>query len=72
MATAFPVLAMALHEDQQSDDARKALEDSQRTLDNWLNKFDPLSGTLLAVPWFDILECSLLYHEAEKHLNGKR
>ena len=71
-AMAFPVLAMALHENQRTDDARRALKDSQRTLDDWLNRFDPISGSQLAVPWFDILECSTLHREAEQRIYTKQ
>jgi serine/threonine protein kinase len=71
-AMAFPVLAMALQADGQADAAQKALADSQRTLDAWLESFDPISGSQFTVPWFDILECSILHREAGQRVNLKR
>ncbi len=71
-AMAFPVLAMALDADGQTVDAHQALEDSRRTVDDWLNQFDPITGSQLVVPWFDLLEFSILHREAEQRIDGHR
>jgi serine/threonine protein kinase len=63
--TALPVLAMAYHADGHSADAEQALADAEIALNAWADIL--ADGTLeeLQIPWFDFIECVLLYEEAQ-------
>lgn len=67
---ALPVLAMALQAKSQHDEATKVLADSDASFDRWMELFDPISGSRLTVPWFDIVECGILRREAAERISG--
>jgi eukaryotic-like serine/threonine-protein kinase len=65
MAMAFPVLAMALHRQGQTDDARQELENARTALDQWSRAaFGSADGSHRVPYWYDWVECQVLYREA--------
>jgi serine/threonine protein kinase len=65
-----PALAMAYHRAGQGDAAREALTDAEKAIDRWTTAMleDPIGTT--PIPWFDLLECLVLYREAKIVLTG--
>ena len=70
----YPLLAMAYHRLGRQDEARQALEEAARAIDGWtaamyasgqenwvVNQGAPGS---CPIPWWDLLECQILYREA--------
>src|SRR5262245_10148060 len=77
---AYPVLAMVHHRLGNESDARQALEEAGRVLDRWTqDRYAGQRGSLeghtggdaaWTVPWWDYLECQLLYDEAKMVIDG--
>ena len=82
--TALPVLAMAYHQAGQKAQAAQALSDAEKFLDegaeallerNFQRRAPggyPASRVPGRLPWFDFLECLLLYREAHEQIGGQR
>ncbi|MDB5338550.1 MAG: pknB 32 [Planctomycetaceae bacterium] len=66
----YPVQAMAYHRTGKKAEAREALETTKQTIDDWLTSMldSPVGET--PVPWFDWIECQLLYREASALITG--
>jgi tetratricopeptide (TPR) repeat protein len=70
----YPVLAMAYHKLGRKAEARQALDDAARTIDQWtLDRYQNASGNWVVhqgatgfwpIFWWDVLECQLYYREA--------
>jgi eukaryotic-like serine/threonine-protein kinase len=69
-AVAEPVLAMAYFRQGRVEEARIALQQTENTLDQWTNQFATSAVGQAPVPWFDFLECLLLYREAFTLITG--
>ncbi len=67
---ALPVLAMAYHDAGQAAEADKALSDAAQALDEWTRALYEGSFATLPIPWFDYLECLILYREAHERVRG--
>jgi serine/threonine protein kinase/Tfp pilus assembly protein PilF len=69
MAMAFPVLAMALHRQGQTDAARQELENARQALDQWSQAaFRNADGSHRVPYWYDWVECQVLYREAHAQI----
>jgi serine/threonine protein kinase/Flp pilus assembly protein TadD len=76
----YPVLAMAHHRLGHQTEARHALDEAARLLDRWTRERYTACGENWAiraggdadwpVPWWDYLECQLLYAEARGLIDG--
>jgi serine/threonine protein kinase/Tfp pilus assembly protein PilF len=76
----YPVLAMAHHHLGHVTEARRALDETARTLDRWTQERcaggrevgpRPARGDAAwPVAWWDYLECQLLYAEAKQLIDG--
>ncbi len=66
----FATLAMALHSERRTDEAKEALAKFDVAIDEWTKEM--VEGTVgtLPVSWFDWLECLLLQREAKFLLTG--
>lgn len=66
----LPVLAMAQFRLDQVEEARRSLQASWSELDDWTERMirEPVGTT--PVPWFDWIECLLLYREATELVTG--
>jgi hypothetical protein len=66
----YPALAMAYHRAGQADAARDALAAAETAIGQWTEAMleDPTGTT--PIPWFDWLECLVLYREARMLLTG--
>jgi hypothetical protein len=69
--TAWPVLAMAYHAEGRSADAERALAEAAAALNAWFDMLADGSLAELPVPWFDFIECVLLYEEAQQIVRGE-
>jgi hypothetical protein len=67
---ALPVIAMAYHDGGQTDEAEQALTDAASAIDEWTTALYEGSFAALPLPWFDYLECLVLYREAHQHIRG--
>src|SRR5262249_35598292 len=69
MAMAFPVLAMALHRQGQTDAAQQELENARKALDQWSRAaFRSPDGSHRVPYWYDWVECQVLYREAHAQI----
>jgi serine/threonine protein kinase/uncharacterized protein HemY len=76
----YPVLAMAYHRLNRPAEARQALEEAARAIDQWTREryetrgkdwvIDLGAEASWPVPWWDWLECRLLYREARLLIDG--
>jgi hypothetical protein len=69
-AVAEPVLAMACFRQGRVEEARIALQQTEQTLDQWTSQLATSAVGQASVPWFDFLECLLLYREAFTLITG--
>jgi hypothetical protein len=69
---ALPVLAMTNHAMGQQVEAEAALADAETVLDKWLSALENNDLSQPSLPWFDIVECVILYHEAHELIRGSR
>jgi eukaryotic-like serine/threonine-protein kinase len=69
-AVAEPVLAMACFRQGHVEEARMALQQTETTLDQWTSQLATSAVGQAPVPWFDFLECLLLYREAFTLITG--
>jgi tetratricopeptide (TPR) repeat protein len=69
--TALPVLAMAYHANGRAADAERTLSEAETALNQWSDIL--ADGTLeeLQLPWFDFIECVLLYEQARQVIRGE-
>jgi len=67
---ALPVLALCHQALDRSDDAERTLRDAGACLDGWITAYREGGPTRMPVPWFDMLEGILLYHEAHTRIRG--
>jgi hypothetical protein len=67
---AFPVLAMAHHRLGRADESRAALAAAHEAIDGWTEAM--LEGPVgtMPIPWFDWVECLVLYREANMLISG--
>jgi serine/threonine protein kinase/tetratricopeptide (TPR) repeat protein len=66
-----PVLAMAYHRLGRSAEAHQALGEAAKVLDQWTGQhYAGPEGVWLDPPWWDYLECQLLYREAKLLIEG--
>jgi tetratricopeptide (TPR) repeat protein len=78
----YPVLAMAYHRLGQAAEARKALDEAARAIDQWTrDRYQSRGGQSVThlmtpaywpIPWWDWLECQLYYREARVLIDGSR
>jgi eukaryotic-like serine/threonine-protein kinase len=76
----YPVLAMAHHRMGRKAEGRHALDEAARVLDRWTQQRYSGAGdnwvthrggdATWPVPWWDYLECQLLYREAKVLIDG--
>ncbi len=76
----YPVLAMSHHRLGHETEARQALDEAARILDRWTQEryagqsghwvIHPGGEAAWPVPWWDYLECQLLYREARLLIDG--
>ncbi len=76
----YPVLAMAHYRLGHETEARQALDEAARILDRWTQERYAARGENWAIhaggdavwpaPWWDYLECQLLYAEARELIDG--
>jgi hypothetical protein len=66
-----PVLAMAYHRAGCGDEAREALAAAEKMIDEWTNEISQSPvGTMPPIPWFDWIECLVLFREAKILITG--
>ena len=63
---ALPFLAMTHHGLGQTDQADATLTDAAAALDEWSSTLQESGIAQLPIPWFDYLECLILYREAHQ------
>jgi tetratricopeptide (TPR) repeat protein len=61
---AHPLLAMAHLRSEQAERAREVLAAAEKTISQWTDEMVQGRVGAMPVPWFDWLECLLLYREA--------
>jgi hypothetical protein len=66
----YPVLALAHHRVGQADQARQALASAEKAIDQWTVKMLQGGVGTAPFPWFDWIECLLLYREARVLITG--
>src|SRR5262249_21007577 len=66
----YPVLAMAYHHRGQAEKAKEALEKAARVIDQGSDVLARGPAGTLPMPWWDWLECCLLYREAKTLIDG--
>jgi serine/threonine protein kinase/Flp pilus assembly protein TadD len=66
----YPVLAMAHHRAGQADQARQALASAEKAIDQWTVRMLQGGVGTAPFPWFDWIECLLLYREARVLITG--
>jgi tetratricopeptide (TPR) repeat protein len=76
----YPVLAMAYHRQGRTTEARAALDEAAKTLDQWTQEryvsqqkhwvIDLGAEGVWPVPWWDYLECESYYREAKILIDG--
>jgi hypothetical protein len=64
------VLAMAYHRAGRGDEARAALARAETTIDQWTEVFAQGPIGRMPIPWFDWIECLVLYREAKILITG--
>ena len=69
-ALGYPVLALAYHRAGQAKEAPAALASAEKMLDHWTAKMLQGPVATMPIPWFDWLECNLLYREARTRITG--
>ena len=67
---AYPVLALAYQQAGQAEAAGQALAEAQDALDRWTSTLEEASPEALPIPWFDYIECLVLYREAHQAIHG--
>ncbi len=67
---ALPVLAMACHRSGKSDEAQTALASAEQAINEWAEAMDRDAAGSLPIPWFDWIECLVLYREARILITG--
>ncbi len=68
---ALPVQAMAYHSLGQTAAAKTTLQAAEDALDEWCSTLQDQGLEQLPLPWFDFLECLLLYREAHELIQGQ-
>ncbi|HUY90123.1 MAG TPA: serine/threonine-protein kinase [Pirellulales bacterium] len=66
----LPVLAMARHASGQMAEAERTLAEAGQALDEWTSALREDAPVQLSIPWFDFIECWLLYREAYERIRG--
>jgi serine/threonine protein kinase len=66
----YPVLALAYHRAGRAREARAALAAAEKVLDRWTAKMVQSPVGTMPIPWFDWIECNLLYREARALITG--
>jgi serine/threonine protein kinase/Flp pilus assembly protein TadD len=75
----YPLLAMAHHRQGQAAEARQALDEAGRAIDQWTRERYHSGGDWVThlgaeavwpIPWWDWLECQLYYREAKVLIDG--
>lgn len=64
-----PALAMVYFRLNREAEAKEALAKTQRTIDKWTESVVAGGSQALPVPWFDWIECNLLFREASLLVN---
>ena len=67
---AYPLLAMAYQRNGQGDEALAALTKAQQFIDQQIASVDPESLGWMPAPWFDLIECLVLYRQAHVLVKG--
>jgi serine/threonine protein kinase len=65
-----PVLAMAYQRSGQGDAARERLAAAERSISQWTQEISDRPVGLMPLPWFDWIECLVLYREASIVITG--
>jgi hypothetical protein len=66
----YPALAMAYHRLGKADEARQALDSAGKAIEGWTEATYQGPVDSMPIPWFDWLECRLLYREARLLVTG--
>jgi tetratricopeptide (TPR) repeat protein len=69
---AYPVLALAYQQAGRDAEARQALEQASRVIDAWNQRLADDLVQSLPIPWFDYIECLVLFDEAHRRVTGNR
>jgi hypothetical protein len=67
---AFPVLAMAYHRSGKADQAQESLAASEQAINDWTESMSQGAVGHMPIPWFDWIECLVLYREAKILITG--
>jgi hypothetical protein len=67
----YPALAMAYHRAGRGNEARDALGSAEQAIEHWTERIvqSPV-GAMSPIPWFDWLECLVVYREAKILITG--
>ncbi len=66
----YPVLAMAYHRAGRGDEAREALAEAEKLIDGWMAEVARGPVGSMPIPWFDWIECLVLFREAKILITG--
>jgi hypothetical protein len=65
-----PIQAMAYYHLGQEDKAKAALASAEKAIDEWTGTMLKGSVGTMPIPWFDWIDCLLLYREAKILITG--
>jgi hypothetical protein len=66
----YPVLAMAYQRSGQGDAARETLAAAERSINQWTLEMSNCPLGVTPLPWFDWIECLVLFREASIVITG--